>query len=105
MVGLGKKRLRWNGTGGPHVREGAKMAVHTGLSKVVCGHLVSLDRDPALKVATVVVRPKPGQAPLSVVELSAVTVAAELVERLARRVLGPNGWRVVEWGGQVSAGG
>ncbi len=71
------------------------MAVRTGLSKTVCGHLIELTRDERAKVAQVVVKP-PADGTPTATEQAAVKSAADLLARQARRFFGL-GWKVQDW--------
>ena len=71
------------------------MAIHTGLSVTVCGHLIQLDRDDVTKIAQVVVSVINGHH-VTGLEQEAVKTAADLLLRRAQRFLG-GGWTVVGW--------
>lgn len=68
------------------------MAIHSGLSVRVAGHLIELERDELAKVAVVVVK----SVPVTQVEVEAVRVAADLLAARARRFLGQL-WTVESW--------
>lgn len=73
--------------------EGARvMAIHTGLSVRVAGHLIELERDDASRTARVVVN----GAPVTTLEVEAVKAAADMLAERARRFLGI-AWTVVPW--------
>ena len=72
------------------------MAIHTGLSVTVVGHIISLDRDEKTKRATIVVTLIKGHITTGL-EGPAIKVAADLLAQRARRFLGRE-WTVVEWG-------
>lgn len=73
------------------------MAIRTGLSKTVAGHLIELERDTELKTARVVVRPMKLNEPAPTdVEMAAIKVAADLLAQQAKRFFGL-GWTVEEW--------
>lgn len=79
------------------------MAIRTGLSKTVAGHLIELERDTENKTARVVVRQMKPDAPVPTeVERTAIRVAAELLAQQARRFFGI-GWTVKEWQGRCDA--
>ena len=71
-----------------------KIMVYSGLSVVVCGHLIALARDEIRQVAQVTVTPLNGSA--SPVAQEAVKVAASLLAQQAARFLGQD-WAVREW--------
>jgi hypothetical protein len=66
------------------------MAIHTGLSVTVAGHLLYLDRNEEQKTA--VVRTKALNGVPTTMDVHAVKVAAELLQRRAQRFLGD--WKV-----------
>ena len=70
--------------------------VRTGLSSVVCGHLIALHRDELAQVAQVTVTPLNGAT--SDMGQAAIRVAAMLLAQRAARFLG-SGWIVREWDG------
>ena len=73
------------------------MAIRTGLSKTVAGHLIELDRDQEAKIARVIVRPLKDDLPQPTeVELAAIKVAADLLAQQAKRFLGLT-WTVKQW--------
>lgn len=73
------------------------MAIRTGLSKTVAGHLIELERDTKHLIAQVVVRPIKSDEPTPTdVEMAAIKVAADLLAQQSRRFLGL-GWTVKEW--------
>lgn len=72
------------------------MAVRTGLSKSICGHIIELTRDEQAKVATVVVRPNGSVAAPTDIERAAIKSAADLLAQQARRFFGI-GWTVRNW--------
>lgn len=71
------------------------MAIHSGLSVTVCGHLVRLERDEKRKRAVVVVERINGHV-VTGLEQSAVKVAADLLVMRAQRFLGIQ-WTIVGW--------
>lgn len=74
---------------------GAPLAINTGLSVTVSGHIVRLNRDERRKRATVVVELLSKRLPTEV-EMEAVSVAAKLLAARARRFLRAE-WEVTEW--------
>ena len=80
------------------LKDARKMAIRTGLSKSVAGHLIELDRDTESKVATVTVRPDPKMrySDPTEIEIAAIKVAADLLAQQAKRFLGLE-WTVVQW--------
>ena len=73
--------------------DGAKvMAIHSGLSVRVAGHLIELERDEVNRHARVVVMTEPTAG----VDAEAVKVAADLLAARARRFLGSL-WTVEQW--------
>ena len=73
------------------------MAVNTGLSKTVAGHLIRLVRDEKRRVARVVVEPLATASTYPTDnEVSAIRIAAKLLAQQARRCFGL-GWVVEEW--------
>lgn len=73
------------------------MAIRTGLSKTVAGHLIELERDTERKTAKVVVRQMlPNEPTPTDVEMAAIKVAADLLAQQAKRFFGL-GWTVQEW--------
>ncbi len=71
------------------------MAIHTGLSVTVCGHLIRLDRDESAQRARIVVEVINGHV-VTGLEVDAVSVAADLLAARARRFLGKK-WTVEAW--------
>lgn len=72
------------------------MAIRTGLSKTVAGHLIELDRDQETKIARVTVRPLKEDLQPTETELAAIKVAADLLAQQAKRFLGL-AWKVKQW--------
>lgn len=75
------------------IKDEGVMAIHTGLSVTVCGHLIELERDEYNKVARLVVKVIEGHK-VTGMEGSAVNAAARLLAQRAQRFLGQN-WRIV----------
>jgi hypothetical protein len=75
------------------VKDEGVMAIHTGLSVTVAGHLIELERDEYNKTAKLVVSVIAGHQ-VTGLEGSAVNAAAELLARRAQRFLGQN-WKIV----------
>ncbi len=69
--------------------------VNTGLSAIVCGHLVELHRDIAARVATVQVKVREGYKVTGLEHGELQEVANDLAAR-AQRFLGMD-WTVVPW--------
>ena len=76
-------------------RDSNVMAIHTGLSVTVCGHLVRLERDDQAQIVKVVVEVIPGHV-VTGLEVEAVQAVADLLLARARRFLGVE-WKVVGW--------
>ncbi len=74
------------------IKDTGVMAIHTGLSVTVAGHLIELERDERTKTARLVVKVIAGHV-VTGLESSAVNVAAELLARRAQRFLGD--WTVI----------
>ena len=74
----------------PHV-----MAIRTGQSVTIAGHLIELRQDERTKVAVVVVTALTDRQ-LTETERSAVAVAADLLHKRSQRMLGCE-WSVVPW--------
>lgn len=74
------------------LRDDGIMAIHTGLSVTVAGHLVRLERDERRKVAHIMVEVINGHT-VSGLETEAIKAAAELLRQRATRFLGD--WRVI----------
>lgn len=72
------------------------MAIRTGLSKTMAGHLIELDRDQETKIARVIVRPLKEDLQPTETELAAIKVAADLLAQQAKRFLGL-AWKVKQW--------
>ena len=89
----GSKRPRFSA---PEKGDPRVMAIRTGLSKTVAGHLIELERDTKKQMARVVVRQMSFGVPPTDVELAAIKVAADLLAQQARRFFGI-GWTVEEW--------
>lgn len=75
------------------LKDTSVMAIHTGLSVTVAGHLIALERDEYNKTAKLVVSVIEGHE-VTGLESSAVNAAAELLYRRAQRFLGQN-WKIV----------
>lgn len=71
------------------------LTINSGLSVVVCGHLIDLDRDHERRIATVQVRPVDGQN-MTEMDESNIKQASDLLADRARRFLGSL-WTVVRW--------
>jgi len=69
------------------------MAIHTGLSVTIVGHLIELERDEERRVAKLVVRVIDGHT-VTGLEADAVMAAGLLLQARAKRFLGQN-WTVV----------
>ncbi len=70
------------------------MTVHSGLSTICAGYLISAERNERTKVATITVTPLNGKT-VAMAE-AAVDVAARLLAERVQRALGLE-WRVVRW--------
>jgi hypothetical protein len=75
-----------------YAKEPATMAIHTGLSVTVSGHLITLERDERNKVAKLVVKVIEGHE-VTGLENEAIQTAAMLLKRRAERFLGD--WTVI----------
>jgi hypothetical protein len=80
--------------------EDGVMAVHSGLSATVCGYLVKLQRQDSTKTAVVTVCPMTKTVAAkhvpTLLEIDAISVAAEMLRRRAQRFLG-EGWTIHPW--------
>lgn len=76
-----------------------KVMVNTGLSSIVAGHLIYVQRNEAMRKAKVVAQRINGDE-ATPVELHAIRVTADLLARRAQRVFG-RVWTVDEWDGTV----
>lgn len=74
------------------------MAIHTGLSVIVAGHLIELKRDEKRKTATVIVTSLNGRTATGT-DAHALVVAADLLTERARRFFGRQ-WTVIQWNGK-----
>ncbi len=88
------RRLRIVDTGA-EPRSNDVMAIHTGLSVTVCGHLIRLRRDERHQRAEVVVQVLDGHT-ITGLEVEAVKAAADMLRQRAQRFLGA-GWTVAPW--------
>lgn len=73
------------------------VTVNTGLSSSVAGCIVTIDRDDAARVGTVVVQ-VPQNIQLMEVQRSAVHQTAKLLGERAKRFLGMK-WTIIPWSG------
>ena len=71
------------------------IVIHTGLSVIVCGHLVDIRRDDQRKIATVQVSVIPGYK-VTGLEQSILQGTADQLAQRAQRFLGM-GWKIVPW--------
>lgn len=83
------------------VRSGT-LSVHTGLSRTVAKHLISVERDNLTATAVVKVAALAVGVDLCGVHRAAVEVAAVQLRDQAQRVLGLR-WIVKPWDGEVAA--
>ncbi len=72
--------------------EPGTMAIHTGLSVTVAGHVLQLERDERNKIARIVVKVLDGHKATGV-EGEAILAAAALLRKRAERFLGD--WKVI----------
>lgn len=73
------------------------MAVRTGLSKTIAGHIIDLDRDEQTKTARIKVRPMTAStASPTAVEAAAIKTGAAMLAQQARRFFG-YGWTIHDW--------
>lgn len=75
-----------------YAEEPETMAIHTGLSVTVAGHLITLERDESRKVAKLVVQVISGHS-VTGLENEAIKAAGKLLKERAERFLGD--WRVI----------
>jgi hypothetical protein len=83
-------------------REPREMAIHTGLSVTVAGHVISLERDEGRKYAKLVVRVIDGHV-VTGLEGEAIKAAARLLHQRAQRFLGID-WTVEGLTGNYAGG-